>query len=78
MATLIVYRVMFHHDAGVWYVKKDGADRASFTSPTKEPAVARGRELAITAKGELIVHLKNGQIEYRNTYKEPDPFPPRG
>ena len=44
---------------------------------TKAEAVKRGRELAIAAKTEHLIHNMDGTIAERNSYGN-DPYPPTG
>ena len=62
---------------GFWLNEREGADRASSRHATKSEAVARGRELAIAARTEHVIHNMDGTIAQRNSYG-PDSFPPRG
>lgn len=62
---------------GQWVNEKEGASRASTAHATKSEAVARGRQLAIAAKTEHVVHNMDGTIAYRNSYGG-DPYPPPG
>lgn len=65
------------NDGNGWKVIKEGADRPSVLTQTKQPAINMGINLAKTNKGELFIHGQNGQIQNRNTYGK-DPFPPKG
>jgi Uncharacterized protein conserved in bacteria (DUF2188) len=60
-----------------WANEVEGNERASSAHATKELAVTRGRELAIAAKTEHVIHNMNGTIGSRNSYGN-DPNPPRG
>lgn len=60
-----------------WANTAEGNDRASSVHATKEEAVKRGRELAIAAQTEHVLHNMDGRIAYRNSYG-PDDYPPRG
>jgi hypothetical protein len=64
------------HENG-WAVRREGGDRASAVTPTKEEAVDRGRELAQRENGSLVIHRENGTFQEERTYGD-DPFPPRG
>jgi hypothetical protein len=67
-----------HRNAtGDWANEVEGGERASTVHSTKADAVARGRELAIAAKTEHVIHNMDGTIASRNSYG-PDAFPPRG
>jgi len=55
----------------------EGGDRASSVHATKAEAVKRGRELAIAANTEQLIHNMDGTIAERNSYGN-DPYPPAG
>jgi hypothetical protein len=60
-----------------WANEVEGNDRASSVHDTKAEAVKRGRELAIAAKTEHVIHNMDGTIAERNSYGS-DPYPPPG
>jgi hypothetical protein len=60
-----------------WANEVEGGDRASSVHSTKDEAVKRGRELAIAAKTEHVIHNMDGTISERNSYGD-DPYPPPG
>lgn len=64
------------HQSG-WAVRREGSDRASAVTPTKDKAVERAREIAEREQGGIVIHGENGRIQEERTYG-PDPFPPRG
>lgn len=64
-------------DSNDWANEVEGNDRASSVHATKADAVARGRELAIAAKTEHVIHNMDGTIGERNSYGN-DPYPPAG
>jgi hypothetical protein len=64
------------HESG-WAVRREGSERASVVTETKEQAVDRGREIAGREGGSLVIHGENGRIQEERTYHD-DPFPPRG
>jgi hypothetical protein len=64
------------HAAG-WAVKAVGNQRASSVHPTQAGAIAAARDAAVKAKGELLIHGRDGQIRDRSTYGK-DPYPPKG
>lgn len=64
------------HENG-WAVRREGHDRASVVTETKEQAVERGREIAERERGAIVIHGENGRIQEERTYGD-DPFPPRG
>ena len=51
-----------------WANEVEGGDRASSVHATKDEAVKRGRELAIAAKTEHVIHNMDGTIASRNSY----------
>lgn len=69
---------VYRSDTKDWANEVEGGDRASSVHRTKDEAVKRGRELAINAKTEHLIHNMDGTIAYRNGYAAHDPFPPRG
>ncbi|MDR3126003.1 MAG: DUF2188 domain-containing protein [Rickettsiales bacterium] len=56
------YHVTYNKAQGCWQVKAAGAERASFTSPTKPEAIARAKQIARNSDATLYVHNMNGQI----------------
>jgi hypothetical protein len=56
-----------------WANEVEGGDRAASVHATKNEAVRRGRELAIAAKTEHLIHNKDGTIAVRNSYGN-DPY----
>ena len=60
-----------------WQGKVEGAQRASFTAPTKGLAVARARDLSRARNGEFFIHKLDGTIQTRDSHGN-DPYPPRG
>ena len=64
------------HENG-WAVRREGADRASAVTPTKDLAVDRAREIAGREGGSVVIHRENGTIQEERTYGH-DPYPPRG
>ncbi|OGJ53896.1 hypothetical protein A3D11_04295 [Candidatus Peribacteria bacterium RIFCSPHIGHO2_02_FULL_49_16] len=57
---------------------KPGAERDIVRVKSQEEGMEIAREIAINQRLELIVQKRNGTIGLKNTYFEPDPFPPRG
>jgi hypothetical protein len=51
-----------------WRNISEGATRPMATYPTKQEAVAAGREIAMQRHVEQLIHDKNGQIKDRNSY----------
>lgn len=66
-----------HNSNGGWDVKRDGADRASVHTSTKQEAIDRGREISRNQKSEFIVHNKDGKISGSDSHGN-DPYPPKG
>jgi hypothetical protein len=67
----------YRRATGDWANTVEGNDRASSVHATKDEAVRRGRELAINARTEHVIHNMDGTIASRNSYGG-DPYPPRG
>jgi len=67
-----------YFEDGVWKNRPQGNLRASNTAPKKAEAQATGREMARDRKVEHVIKKKDGTIGERNTYKKPDPHPPKG
>lgn len=75
MSKRIVYHVTKGDD---WRIAKEGAERASATSPTKAAAIQRAVELARSAGGlsQIKIHRQDGAIECERTYgKDPEKYP---
>lgn len=66
-----------HRPDGSWQVKQQGAERASAVFERKADAIERGRELAHSKQGQLIIRGADGRIQTEHAYGH-DPFPPRG
>jgi uncharacterized protein YdaT len=60
-----------------WAVLREGGERASVVTETKEQAFERAREIAQREGGGVVIHGENGRIQQERTYGN-DPFPPRG
>ena len=55
-----------------WANEVEGGDRASSVHATRNEAVKRGRDLAIAAKTEHLIHNQDGTIAVHNSYgKDP-------
>jgi Uncharacterized protein conserved in bacteria (DUF2188) len=67
--------VTFRDDQRMWAVVTEGASRASSLHRSRDAAAKAGRERAKANRGELLIHLKDGAIVERNTYRR-DPFLP--
>ena len=68
---------VYRSASGDWANQVEGGDRASSVHATKDEAVKRGRELAIAAKTEHVIHNMDGTISAHNSYGN-DPYPPPG
>lgn len=55
-------------DQGVWKVQAAGSSRASSRHDTKGEAVSAGRAVAQRARGQLVIHKRDGKIETEYTY----------
>lgn len=64
------------HDGG-WAVRGAGNTRATSIHDTQAAAIDAARGIARNQASELLIHGRNGQIRYRDSYGG-DPFPPRG
>jgi len=62
---------------GGWDVKRNGAERASAHTDTKQDAINRGRVISRNQDTEFIVHNKDGKISGSDSHGN-DPYPPRG
>ncbi len=60
-----------------WSVSKEGASRSSGNYGKKDEAIEKGRDLARSSQGELLIHGKDGKIQEERTYGR-DPYPPSG
>ena len=61
---------------GGWDVKRNGADRASVHTDTKQEAIDKGRAISRNQATELVIHNKNGKISNSDSHGN-DPCPPR-
>lgn len=66
-----------HRPDGNWQVKRQGAERASAVFERKSDAIERGRELARSEQGQLVIRGRDGRIQDERTYGK-DPYPPEG
>ena len=57
----VAHHVVPHGDG--WAVIKADAERASAILPTKDEAVARGREIARNQHGKLVIHGQDGLVQ---------------
>ena len=53
---------------GGWDVKKNGYERSSIHTDTKQEAVDQGRIISQNQNSELIIHGKNGKIQVSNSH----------
>lgn len=69
-----------HHivpnENGGWDVKRNGADRASVHTDTKQEAIDKGRAISRNQATELVIHNKDGKISNSDSHGN-DPCPPR-
>lgn len=69
-----------HHivpnENGGWDVKRNGADRASVYTDTKQEAIDKGRVISRNQATELVIHNKDGKISNSDSHGN-DPCPPR-
>ena len=68
------YHVVPHENG--WAVKKSNASKSSACTSTKADAVNKAKELSKNSGSEMVVHGKNGKIQYSNSYGN-DPCPPK-
>lgn len=68
------YHVVPHENG--WAVKKNNASKSSACTSTKSDAVSKAKELSKNSGSEMVVHGKNGKIQYSNSYGK-DPCPPK-
>lgn len=61
---------------GGWSVKKGGAERASKHFEKQEQAITWARSASTSAKGELVIHRRDGTIRDKDSHGN-DPLPPR-
>lgn len=60
-----------------WGALREGASRTSGNFDTQAQAISAGRQMARSAKGELVIHGLDGKIRARDSYGN-DTFPPKG
>lgn len=63
------------HDNG-WAVKKNNASKSSACTISKADAVKKAKEFSKNSGSEMVVHGKDGKIQYSNSYGN-DPCPPK-
>jgi len=59
-----------------WVVKREDDNRLISSHETKQEAENAARKIARTAKGELVIHNRDGRISSRDSYNT-DPLPPK-
>lgn len=69
------HRVMPHPEGG-WQVKRDGGEKASHRTETKQEATDIGREISRNQETEFVIHKKDGTIQNADSHGN-DPCPPR-
>lgn len=68
---------VIHNSNGGWDVKKDGAQKASIHTNTKQEAIDKGREISKNQGTEFVIHNMDGKIASRDSHGN-DPYPPKG
>jgi hypothetical protein len=53
---------------GKWAVRPEGAPEPTAIHETQAAAIAEAREIARREKSELLVHGRDGQIQFRDSY----------
>jgi len=61
------YRVTRAPD-GDWKLRQDGAKRSVGLFDTQREAIERGKELAESARRDLVVHGESGRIRSKDSY----------
>ncbi|MBH0231238.1 DUF2188 domain-containing protein [Halobacillus yeomjeoni] len=56
------------HDDG-WAVQAEGAKQPSDVFETKDEAVARAKEIAQNKGTKVVIHKKDGSVQYEQSYK---------
>lgn len=62
---------------GGWSVRIAGAERASKRFSTQQQAITWAREASSSAKGELVIHGRDGTIREKDSYGQGS-LPTRG
>lgn len=70
------HHVVPNENRGGWDVKRNGAERSSGHFDTKTAAVEAGRIISQNQHSELVIHLRNGQIQKSDSHGN-DPYPPK-
>lgn len=61
---------------GGWDVKRNGAQRASLHTETKQDAIDQGRKISQNQGTEFVIHNKDGKISNSDSHGN-DPCPPK-
>lgn len=61
---------------GGWDVKRNGAERVSIHTDTKQNAIDRGRVVSRNQGTEFVIHNRDGKISNSDSHGN-DPCPPR-
>ena len=61
---------------GGWDVKRNGGERASVHTETKQDAINKARVISKNQRTELVVHNKDGKISNPDSHGH-DPCPPK-
>lgn len=61
---------------GGWDVKRNGADKASVHTDTKQDAINQGRVISQNQGTEFIIHGLDGRIQQSDSHGN-DPCPPK-
>lgn len=61
---------------GGWDVKRNGSERASIHTDTKQNAIERGRLVSQNQGTEFVIHNRDGRISNSDSHGN-DPCPPR-
>jgi uncharacterized protein YdaT len=65
-----------HNPSGGWDVKKNGAERVSVHTNTKQDAIDQGRRISQNQETEFIIHGVDGRIQQSDSHGN-DPCPPK-
>lgn len=64
------------HGSG-WAVRGAGNSRVTSSHATQAEAQAEARKIAISQRGEVVIHRQDGRIRDKDSYGN-DKFPPKG
>ena len=65
-----------HNPSGGWDVKRNGSERASVHTDTKQDAENKGRVISQNQGTEFIIHGVDGRIQQSDSHGN-DPCPPK-